>query len=132
MIEIVVAYVTLKVKWGPDKSRTELCSRVFHSFCDLEFDESSITLSILSGASLVCFVDDLVPLVCVLVVLAVVVEVELSSWQLSSPLCLSSICAVNVPLKLEVLLPTLLLLLKLRGWERGTGLARALLPLRVG
>ena len=128
MIEIVVAYVTLKVKWGPDKSRTELCSRVFHSFCDLEFDESSITLSILSGASLFCFVDDLVPLV----VVAVVVAVELSSWQLSSPLCLSSICAVNAPLKLEVLLPTLLLLLKLRGWERGTGLARALLPFRVG
>ena len=80
MIEIVVAYVTLKVKWGPDKSRTELCSRVFHSFCDLEFDESSITLSILLGASLFCFVDNLVPLVCVVALVAVVVEVvELSS-----------------------------------------------------
>ena len=71
-VETVVAYVTVKVKWGPDKSRTELCNRAFHRFCDLEFVESSITLSNLSGASLLCFMDDLAPLPVVVVVVAVV------------------------------------------------------------
>ena len=81
--ETVVAYVTVKVKWGPDKSRTELCNRAFHRFCDLELVESSITLSNLSGASLLCFMDDLAPLPVVVVVVVAVVEV-LGVGRLSS------------------------------------------------